>query len=106
MIRLSGSDAEVLLQILNQVPNFLAYGTRRAAIEPVADTLHSLTVRLRALRNDKAELPAVDLNKDDVDAVRLAIPEVVDSLGAFEFSLRSGHSTTEALAVLDHLGAP
>jgi hypothetical protein len=106
VVQLSGSDTEILLQVLNQVPNFLAYSTRRATIEHVADTLQSLTTQLGALRNDDAEPPGVDLSKDEVDAIRLTIPEVIASLGILEFSVRTGYSTTDALTVLDHLCAP
>jgi hypothetical protein len=103
--RLDEGDAKIILQVLNQVPNFLTYGTRHATVEPVADTLRSLLTRLRKLSDEKARLSEVDLSEDEADAVRLTIPEVVNSLGTLEFSLRTGYSTTEALAVLDHLGA-
>ena len=100
---LNGADCELLLQVLNQLPNFLAYSVRRERLEPLSKTLESVRTRIEQERQNKGEKSKIALDASEAEAVRVLIPEIIQSLGDLEFSLRTGYSIQQASEVLDHL---
>ena len=105
MPQISAENSKVLLQTLNQLANFLAHDPRSGEVAPVAETLRALLERLRTHRREQPDTSAIDLTAEEAEAVALATPHIVDSLGDVEFSLRTGRSTDEARAVVAALTA-
>jgi hypothetical protein len=100
---ISKADAELIVQVLNQLTNFLIYDPRRVQIEPVADILRSLQTRMRAARKSETGLGEFEISDDETAAVVLLIPEIIQSLDGVEFYTRSGYQPEEAMATRDRL---
>jgi hypothetical protein len=100
---ISKPDAALIVQVLNQLTNFLFYSQRKDQIEPVADTLRSVQTRMRAARKSESGLGEFELSDDETAAVVLLIPEIIRSLYGVEFYTRTGYQPDEALATRDRL---
>jgi hypothetical protein len=97
------ADAALILQVLNQLGNFLAYSQRKDQVEPVAETLKAIQTRMRAVRNEDQELGGIEFTDDEAAAVALLIPEIVRSLNGQEFYTRTGYQSEQGMAIRDRL---
>jgi hypothetical protein len=100
---ISKADAELIVQVLNQLADFLFYDPRRVYIEPVTDILRSVQTRMRAARKSESGLGEFELSDDETAAVVLLIPEIILNLDGVEFYTRTGYQPDEALATRDRL---
>lgn len=99
----SKADVALILQVLNQLANFLTYSQRKEQVEPVAGTLRSVQARLRAARGSGSGLDDFEFSEDELAAIALLIPEIIRSLDGVEFYTRTGYQPEQALATRDRL---